>query len=460
MLKLTALVAVLCVIGAGAPSARAQQTVNLGSVSGRVMDQTGAVVVAAEVTARQTQTNQTTDTTTDEEGRFRLAYLSVGPYEITVREQGFQDVVRGLVVSAGAAFELPVTLNVSGIDTSVTVSADPITLESARTQIAATVADTEVRSLPMNGRQFLDLALLIPDVSPTNTASKQLFAETSAVPGQGLSIGSQRNFSNSFIVDGLSANDDAAGLSGIPYSVDAIEQFQVVTSGGQAELGRALGGYINMVTKSGANVAHGDAYGYFRDDSLNAPNALSGTTLPMDQKQYGASLGGPVRQTGRSISAMSNSVGSINPVSSRFRWRRRRRSTRDWRPSAIPGRRSRPASIPIRSDSTNVLGKLDHQVGGGDLLSVRYGQYRRDVEQLAWCRRHSARRAPRPVSTTVTARRREQHVDVVGADGERDPRAVHLQQPESPANRRRSVQPSASPAWRPLARSRAVRRAA
>src|SRR5204863_4718120 len=129
----------------------------------------------------------------------------------------------------------------------------------------------------------------------------QLFPETSAVPGQGISVGSQRNLSNNFIVDGLSANDDAAGLSGIPYGVDAVEQFQVVTSGGQAELGRALGGYINVVTKSGTNAAHGDGYGYFRDDRLNASNPLlvlqpapSATKLPMNQQQYGASLGGPV----------------------------------------------------------------------------------------------------------------------------------------------------------------------
>src|SRR6185503_7162974 len=96
------------------------------------------------------------------------------------------------------------------------------------------------------------------------------------------------------IVDGLSANDDAAGLSGMPYGVDAVEQFQVVTSGGQAELGRALGGYVNVVTKSGTNTVHGDAYEYFRDRRLNAANPLSGTRLPMTQHQYGASLGGPL----------------------------------------------------------------------------------------------------------------------------------------------------------------------
>src|SRR5437588_6304194 len=148
--------------------------------------------------------------------------------------------------------------------------------------------------MPLNGRNFLDLALLVPGVSATNTASTQLFAETSAVPGQGISVGSQRNFSNSFIVDGLSANDDAAGLSGIFYGLDTVNQFQVVTSGGQAEFGRALGGYINVITKSGTNAAHGDVYEYVRNDAWNAANPLSGTTLPMDQHQFGGSLGGPL----------------------------------------------------------------------------------------------------------------------------------------------------------------------
>src|SRR5205814_421068 len=119
----------------------------------------------------------------------------------------------------------------------------------------------------------------------------QLFPETSAVVGVGVSVGSQRNLSNNFIVDGLSANDDAAALSGIPYGVDAVDQFQVVTSGGQAELGRALGGYINIVTKSGTNLIRGDVYEYVRHSRFNSPNALSGKKLPMSQNQYGVNFG-------------------------------------------------------------------------------------------------------------------------------------------------------------------------
>ncbi len=176
----------------------------------------------------------------------------------------------------------------------MTVESEAVVLETARSQMAGTVSVDETRALPMNGRNFLDLALLVPGVSPTNTASTQLFAETSAVPGSGLSVASQRNFSNNFVVDGVSANDDAAGLSGIPVSVEAVEQLQVVTSGGQAELGRALGGHVSVVTRSGTNALRGTAYWLYRDDALNAANPLLGRALPMRQNQYGLSVGGPV----------------------------------------------------------------------------------------------------------------------------------------------------------------------
>ena len=292
--KISTILAVVFVATALAATAAAQETVNFASVSGRVTDPQGGVIPGATVTARHTETNVTATTTTDDEGRFRFPYLRVGPYDIAARQPGFADAARTLTLGLGAAYELTLSLSVGELTTSLIVNAQADVLETARSQIAGTLPQVEVQSLPMNGRNFLDLALLVPGVSPTNIGSTQLFAETSAVPGQGISIGSQRNLSNNFIVDGLSANDDAAGLSGIPYGVDAVEQFQVVTSGGQAELGRALGGYINVVTKSGTNTLRGTLYGFFRDDAFNAANALSGRTLPMDQQQYGGSLGGAI----------------------------------------------------------------------------------------------------------------------------------------------------------------------
>lgn len=353
----------------------AQQAVDYASVAGRVTDSSGGVVAGATVLARQVETNLASSTSTDGEGRFRFPYLRVGPYELRVTQPGFATATRQLTLTVGAAFELPVVLAVDGVTDTVSVAAAAPILESARSQVAVTMREQEVRSLPLNGRNFLDIALLAPTVAPPNINSTQLFAETSAVPGVGLSVGSQRNLSNGFIVDGLSANDDAAGLSGLPYGVDAVEQFQVVTSGGQAELGRALGGYVNVVTRSGTNRLRGTAYGFFRDDRFNAANALSGTTLPMSQQQYGGSLGGPVRrdrtfyfanaeqrrldQTGLTTISEANAAA----INARL---------------AAVGYPGAPVTTGLYDnpvDSLNVLAKVDHAVNGSDRLTVRYSLY-------------------------------------------------------------------------------------
>ena len=362
-------------VSAAPHRAIAQETITYASVSGRVTDPSGAVIPGAQVTARHIETNLTVTAATDGEGRFRFPYLKVGPFDITVRQTGFADATRHLTLTVGAAFELPVSLSVGGVETGVTVTADTIVLEAARSQIAGTISQVEVRNLPISGRNFLDLALLVPGVSPPNLGSTQLFAETSAVAGVGVSIGSQRNFSNNFIVDGLSANDDAAGLTGMPYGVDAVDQFQVVTSGGQAELGRALGGYVNVLTKSGTNAVHGDVYDYARGDRFNAANALSGTTLPMSQAQYGVSLGGPVvrdrtfyfsnfeqrrlDQTGL-VTILPASVAAINARLAVV---------------GYPGPPIATGEYPNPVRTTNFMGKVDHQISGKDQFSVRYSLY-------------------------------------------------------------------------------------
>ena len=295
-------------------------------------------------------------------------------------QPGFREVTRVVTLTVAAAVDLPVLLPVSGIDAVVTVSAEAPVVETARSQIAGTVLQAEVSDLPLNGRQFLDVALLVPGVSPTNVASTQLFPETSAVPGASLSVASQRNLSNNFIVDGLSANDDAAGLSGITYGVDAIEQFQVVTSGGQAELGRALGGYVNVVTKSGTNALRGDVYGYVRDDRFNAANALSGDKLPMHQSQYGASVGGPIardrtfyftnveRRDLDQSGLVTISPANVDAINARL--------------AAVgylgPGVTTGVYSNPVHS--TNLLAKVDHQVSGRDQVTVRYSLYDADSQ--------------------------------------------------------------------------------
>jgi hypothetical protein len=364
----------LCSIGLPG-TAWAQETVNYGSIGGRITDPNGTAVAAAEVTARQTHTNITAIAVTDNDGRFRFPFLKVGPYELTVSKEGFKPVVRALSLNVGSAFQLPIGLQLGGLTEAVTVTGDAPPLETARSQIAGMVTSVEVASLPLNGRNFLDLSLLVPGVSPTNVASTQLFAETSAVPGSGISVGSQRNFSNGFIVDGLSANDDAAGLSGIPLAVESVEQFQVVTSGGQAELGRALGGYVSVVTRSGSNELHGSGYGFLRDDALNAANPLLGRTLPMHQYQYGLSLGGPitrdrtfffanVEQRDLTQSGLTTiSPANVTAINARLA------------ATGYPGSPVVTGVYPNPVHSTLGLAKLDHHAGDHQ-MSLRYTVYR------------------------------------------------------------------------------------
>jgi hypothetical protein len=353
----------------------AQQTINYASVSGRVTDVTDAIVAGAQVAARETETNRVSTTMTGADGRFRFPYLPPGPYEIVVSYPRFAENKRSVTLTVGAAFDLPITLGVAAVQTDVRVVSEPVVLETTRTQMSGSVLQTEVRSLPVNGRNFLDIALLIPGVSPANTASNQLFAETSAVPGQGLSVNSQRNFSNSFIVDGLSANDDAAGLSGIFYGFDAVKEFQVVTSGGQAEFGRALGGYMNVVTKSGTNAVHGDVYGYFRNQRFNAANPLAHRKLPVTQAQFGATIGGPVirdrtfyfgnferrnlNQSGL-ITITPENVAAINS---------RLVATNYPGPLIATGIYSNPVH------ASTAIAKLDHQFNSRDQFSIRYSVY-------------------------------------------------------------------------------------
>src|SRR6185503_18568800 len=160
----------------------------------------------------------------------------------------------------------------------------------------------------------------------------------------------------------------------------AIEQFQVVTSGGQAELGRALGGYVNVVTKSGTNALRGDIYGYFRDDRFNAANALSGTKLPMNQSQYGASAGGPIardrtfyftnveRRDLDQSGLVTISSANVDAINARLA------AVGYLGPRVTTGVYSNPVH------ATNLLAKLDHQVSGRDQVTLRYSLYDADSQ--------------------------------------------------------------------------------
>ena len=362
---------------AAATAAAAQESINHASVSGRVTDGQGGVRARRDGDGAAARDRRHRDGRDRRGGRFRFPYLRVGAYELMVQMAGFAEAHRRIALSVGSAFEIPFVLTVEGIEAqrhgarrgaAARVGAQPDRDHGRRRRGRATCRSTAATSSTSRCWR--------PRVAPPNINSTQLFAETSAVPGVGLSVGSQRNFSNSFIVDGLSANDDAAGLSGMPYGVDAVEQFQVVTSGGQAELGRALGGYVNVVTRSGTNHLRGTALRVLPRRRLNAANALSGHDA--------ADVAAAVRRQPRRADRRDRTFFFANAEQRRLdqtglttisAGHRRRHQRRGWPRSATRARRSPPATIENPVDTLNLLGKVDHAVSGRDQLGVRYSLY-------------------------------------------------------------------------------------
>jgi hypothetical protein len=364
------------ILAAGVPPALAQQTVTSATLGGRVQDANGAALPGVTVTATNTETNQSKISTTDGEGRYRFSYLAVGAYELRVEKSGFTTLTKSLTLTVGQALDVPLSLSVAAVAEDVQVnSSNAPAVETARTQVAETVTPKDVESLPLNGRNFLDLALLLPGVSRTNTGSVQRFAETSAVPGTGISVAGQRNLANSFIVDGASANDDSVELAGTYYSQEVIREFQVVMSGAVAEFGHASSGFVNIVTQSGTNDPHAKAYGFLRNQRLDARNPLAPTKDPLTQTQYGGSFGAPiikdrtfffgnVEQTRRNDSnVITIAPANATAINNRLR------------AVGYGGPLVQTGLVPGGYDTTNLFARLDHQLNERNSFTATYNFY-------------------------------------------------------------------------------------
>ena len=363
--------ALLCICLAAA--AWAQQSVTSATVTGRIRDASGGAIAGALVSAFDQNRGQSWTVRADAAGRYLFLRLAPGAYVLRASAERFEIAEQKLSLSAGQAIELPILLAVAGSGERIEVVAP---LESVRTEAGATVGGRLIGDLPLNGRNYLDLALLAPGVSRTNTGAPQQFAETSAVPGTGISIAGQRNLNNTFVIDGLSANDDAAGLAGSFYSQEVIREFQVITSGANAEFGRASSGVVSIATRSGTNQWHGRAYGFLRNQRLDARNALASRRDPLTQAQYGASLGGPIargrtflfanaEQTHRNAAGIVTiapaNVAPIDAALDAF---------------GYPGPRLRTGEYATGWDMTNAFARLDHQLSASNQLTARGSLYR------------------------------------------------------------------------------------
>ncbi len=365
-----------CILNLNVLRIAAQQTVTSATLSGRIEDPNGASIGGAVVVATSTERNISTSTMSDGEGRFRFHNLPAGPYMLKVEQTGFATAMREITLTVGQSQDISVQLSIAGVAVDIIINPIEVPdIETTRTQISETILPKEIDSLPLNGRNSIDLALLVPGVSRTNTGSIQRFAETSAVPGTGISIAGQRNLNNSFIVDGLSANDDAADLAGTFYGEEVIREFQVVTSGGIAEFSRASSGVVNIITQSGTNDWRGRGYGYFRNQRFDARNPLATSKDPLTQAQYGLSIGGPLRRERTFLFANfeqsrrnDSAVITIRPVDV---------TSINTRLSTVnfPGPRIETGLVPGSFDATNFFVRVDHKLNDANLLTARYSLY-------------------------------------------------------------------------------------
>ncbi|MGA9259358.1 MAG: carboxypeptidase regulatory-like domain-containing protein, partial [Candidatus Sulfotelmatobacter sp.] len=276
--------------------APAQATVSYALLNGTVTDAGGRPVAKATIAVRSLDTNQTFTSVSDDAGFYAVPSLPPGRYELTVNYAGFGKYTRtGVALSVGQTATVNVTLKVAAVSETVTVTTEAPVVETTRTEISQVIQAQQIQDLPISGRLFTDFALLTPSVAKSRTALGSTFTEFEVTQ---ISFGGMRSFSNEITVDGADFVNSVSGVQRATPPQDSVQEFRVVNNSFGAEYGRALGGIVNIVTKSGGNDFHGSVYDYLQNSATDARSLLQPAPLPyaLRQNQFGGTLGGPVRK--------------------------------------------------------------------------------------------------------------------------------------------------------------------
>jgi hypothetical protein len=265
-----------------------------GGIAGVVRDSAGAVIPGAKVTVKDVDRGTETVVTTSSQGEYVASPLKIGAYTVTAEKEGFKKTAVGpITVNIQEHPEVDITLTVGSIHEVMTITSQGPQLQTETSELGQVVSGAEATTLPLNGRNFAQLAQLSAGVAPAEPGSR-------INASYGFSAGGARSEQNNFLLDGVDNNSNLADLLNetafvIQPSVDAIEEFKVQTSAYSAEFGRGNGAILNAVIKSGTNSFHGDAYEFIRNDKLDARNAFDEFgRQPYKQNQFGATLGGPI----------------------------------------------------------------------------------------------------------------------------------------------------------------------
>jgi Carboxypeptidase regulatory-like domain/TonB dependent receptor len=276
-----------------------------GSISGTVTDPSGAVVPKVTVTAINTDTGIRQIVSTDDKGFYSFTSLPIGHYDIEVATADFRPYRRtGIVIDANSALTIDAALEVGGRSDVVAVVENQLHVDTTSTQMGEVITAQQMTAVPLNGRSFTDLLALQPGVAPVTSITSDTVQDVGASalspsgdlnPGT-ISINGQREFANAFIVNGSDAEEDVNMGAAIVPNLDSIAEFRILTNNFDAEYGEFSGGQINVVTKSGTNDFHGDAFEFVRNTDLDARNYFSPTRGAFDQNQFGGTFGGPIRK--------------------------------------------------------------------------------------------------------------------------------------------------------------------
>src|SRR5437870_2135839 len=281
--------------------------VRFGSVVGSVADASGATVSGATIKLTNLGTNETRTMQSSSAGTYSFPNLIAGMYRVEVQTQGFKQFIQDNVeVQVDVATRVDAKLQVGNVTESVLVTTEAPPLQTDSASLGTTISQTEVESIPLSGRNVNNMLTLVPGVVAQGSTSGNLVsnqaggARTNAIGFGNYAIGGGFGNQSSFFVDGVPANAPANNVNGFVPSQDVVQEFRVVTNNVSAEYGSYAGGVVNLTTKAGSNAFRGAGYEYLRNDALNATDFFTSrlglTKPPMDQNQFGATLGGPVRK--------------------------------------------------------------------------------------------------------------------------------------------------------------------
>jgi len=266
-----------------------------GSIVGVVKDEKGGAVAGVTVTLEDASKGQSRDTLTEENGVFRFVALSPGSYHVRIEQPGFATVlVKDVVVAVDETRSLDVALKIASQSETVTVRGDAELTQTESSQLGQVIDNLKTEELPLNGRNFAQLARLTTGVAASGGGGGQQGGEGGV---SGYSANGQRSSSNNFMVDGIDNNDYFAGAVAQLPSIDSIEEFHVQTSTYDAEYGRNSGSVVNLVTKSGTNEFHGSVFEFLRNSIFDARNFFNEKPFQEPKlilSQFGGTLGGPV----------------------------------------------------------------------------------------------------------------------------------------------------------------------